>query len=271
MWRGRMVKYLFKNLEYLETFKNDPSTAILTDIDGTISKIAQTPEEAVVTDSMRKELVKLKEKFQLVVVISGRSVLNAREMVGVEGLLYVGNHGLEFLKNNELHMLPEVAKYLPKIKKTYTNLECGSLSRLNGLIFENKGICFSIHYRLSDNPENVRDKILKTVQDDPQCRELKISEGRQLVELKPPVSCDKGTILNNIMEEYNLEKIIYLGDDITDANAFNKIKELEREGKIKGVSILVLSNEIPSYVKKDSAFFVNDIDEVLKFFQWLLN
>ena len=266
-----MPKYLFNNLEYLETFKNDSSTAIVTDIDGTISEIAPTPNEAVVTDSMRKELVKLKEKFQLVAVISGRSVLNAKKMVGVEGLLYVGNHGLEFLKNNELHMLPEVAKYLPKIKKACAQLECGDLSHLNGLIFEDKGICFSIHYRLSDNPENVREKILKTVEDDPQCRELKISEGRQLVELKPPVSCDKGTILNNIIEQYNLRKIIYLGDDITDSNAFNKLKELEKERKIEGVSILVLSNEIPFYVKKDSSFFVNDVDEVLKFFQWLLN
>jgi trehalose 6-phosphate phosphatase len=50
-----LTKYLFNNLKHLEIFKNDPSTAILTDIDGTISEIAPTPEEAVVTDSMRKE------------------------------------------------------------------------------------------------------------------------------------------------------------------------------------------------------------------------
>lgn len=266
-----MSKYLFNNLEYLETFKNDPSTAIVTDIDGTISEIAPTPEEAVVTDSMRKEIVKLKEKFGLVAVISGRSVLNAREMVGVEELLYVGNHGLEFLKNGQISMYPEVEKYLPQIKKTGQGLKNGDLSCVNGLIFEDKGICFSIHYRLSNPSENAREKILNTLQNDPDCKKLKISEGRQLVELKPPVSCDKGTILNNIIEQYNLEKIIYLGDDITDADAFNKLKELEKEGKIRGASVLVLSSEIPSYVKKDSSFFVNGVHEVLKFFKWFLN
>ncbi len=264
------MKYLFKNLQYLETYKNDPFTAIVTDIDGTISQIAPTPDEALVTDSMRKELINLQEKFNLVAVISGRSVLNAIKMVGVEGLLYVGNHGLEFLKNGRISMHPEIEKYLPQIQKTGQKLKNDDLSNINGLIFEDKGICYSIHYRLSNPSENVREKIINTINSDPECRKLKISEGRQLVELKPPVSCDKGTILNNIIEEYNLQKIIYLGDDITDADAFNKLKELENDGKIKGASILVLSNEIPSDVKKDSDFFVNNVNEVLKFFKWLL-
>ena len=61
-----MTKYLFDNLKHLETFKYDSSTAIVTDIDGTISEIAPTPTEALVTDSMREELVKPIENSQLV-------------------------------------------------------------------------------------------------------------------------------------------------------------------------------------------------------------
>jgi len=266
-----LSKYLFDNLNYLKTFKNDSSTAIVTDVDGTISEIVPTPDEAMVTESMQNALIKLHEKFQLVAVVSGRSVLNAREMVGVEGLLYVGNHGMEFLKNNHLSMDPQVEKYLPQIKKTGKKIKEGDLSRINGLIFEDKGICYSIHYRCSHSPENVREKILNTLQKDPECKNLNISEGRRLVELKPPVNCDKGTILHGVIDQYNLKKIIYLGDDITDSDAFNKLKELENEGKIEGAGILVRSSEIPSYVKKHSSFFVNDVDEVLKFFQWLLN
>ena len=251
-------------------FKNDNSTAIVTDIDGTISEIAPTPKEAVVTDSMRRELVNLKDKFSLVAVISGRSALNAREMVGVDGILYVGNHGLEFLKDGELFMYPEVEKYLPQIKKTGKKLKEGDLSCINGLLFEDKGICFSIHYRLCDPSENVREKILNNLKNEPACKNLKISEGRCLVELKPPLGCDKGTILSNIIEQSNLEKIIYLGDDITDDDAFKRLKNLENQDKIEGVSVLVLSTEIPTYVKKDSSFFVNGVDEILKFFKWLL-
>nr|WP_245247988.1 trehalose-phosphatase [Methanobacterium petrolearium] len=243
----------------------------MTDIDGTISEIAPTPETAVVTNSVREKLVQLKEKFSLVAVISGRSVKNAREMVGVEGLLYVGNHGMEFLKDNHLIRNPEAEKYRFQIKKVGKKVKNSDLSHINGLIFEDKGICYSIHYRLSNPSENPRDKILNSLHNDPECRELEISEGRQLVELKPPVSCDKGTIINNIIEQYNLQKVIYLGDDITDSDAFNKLNELEKKRKIKSASVLVLSSEIPSYVKKGSSFFVNGVDDVLKFFQWLLN
>lgn len=265
------MRYLFKNLEYLKTFKKDPSTAIVTDIDGTISEIAPTPDEAIVTTFMKEELVKLKEKFKMLAVISGRSAQNAKQMVGVEGLLYVGNHGMEYLKDGNLNMNPEVTKYLSEIKRAGKKLEKGDLSSVNGLIFEDKGICYSIHYRQTKPSENARKKILNKIYDDPDCQQLEVSEGRQLIELKPPITCDKGSILQNIIEEYELGKIIYLGDDITDLDAFRKLKEMETQGKIKAVSILVLSNEIPDYVKRNSSYYINGVNDVIKFFQWLLN
>jgi trehalose 6-phosphate phosphatase len=266
-----VTEYLFDNLKHLETFKGDSSTAIVTDIDGTISEIAPTPTGALVTDSMREEMVKLHRKFVLVAVISGRSVVNAREMVGVDELIYVGNHGMEFLEDGKISLYPEVEKYLPQMKKTGQKLQKGDLSHIDGLLFEDKGICFSIHYRLASHSEDVREKILNNIKNDPECEELKIAEGRQLVELKPPLSCDKGTILDNIVQKYDLKKVIYLGDDITDLDAFNRLKVLENQGKIRGASVLVCSSEIPSDVKKGSSYFVNSVDEVLKFFQWLSN
>lgn len=266
-----MTEYLFDNLKHLETFKDDISTAIVTDIDGTISEIAPTPTEALVTDPMREVLFNLQRKFQLVAVISGRSVLNAREMVGVDGLIYVGNHGMEILEDEKISLYPGVETYLSQMKQTGQKLQESDLSHIEGLLFEDKGICFSIHYRLAPQCENVREKILNNIRNDPACEKLKITEGRQLVELKPPLSCDKGTILENIIQKYNLKKVIYLGDDVTDADAFKRLKILKNKGKIMGEGVLVCSTEIPSNVKKDSSYFINGVDEVLKFFQWLSN
>ena len=59
-----MSRYLFDHLEELDEFKNDNKSTILTDIDGTISEITSTPEEAVVTPSMKNELSKLKKKYK---------------------------------------------------------------------------------------------------------------------------------------------------------------------------------------------------------------
>lgn len=266
-----MSKYLFRHLKELEEFKLDRETAVITDIDGTISDIAPTPAEAVVKPSMRDELVKLMNKFRLVAVISGRSVLNAKNMVGVEGLLYVGNHGLESLKDGKKLMVPGAAEYLILMKEIGNELKKGKLPKINGLRFEDKGVCLSIHYRGCKNPEDVRKTILETVHDLPQGEKLKVSEGRMLVECKPLIGYDKGVILENIIERHQLEKVIYLGDDITDLDAFKTLKKLENEGRVRGASVLVFSHEIPGQVKERSSFYVKDVDEVLRFFQWLLN
>jgi trehalose 6-phosphate phosphatase len=90
------------------------------------------------------------------------------------------------------------------------------------------------------------------------------------VELKPPISRDKGFIVEKILEKYDLNRVIYLGDDVTDFDAFTKLKELEKTGTIKTASILVLSNEIPDYVKSSSLFYVRNVNEVQRFFKWLL-
>jgi len=258
-------KYLFNHLNELEEFRDDEKTAIVTDVDGTISEIAPTPDEAMVNPVMRKTLVKLKNKFKLVAVISGRSVLNARNMVGVEGLLYVGNHGLEYLENGKIIMVPGAAESLNQIKELGMELGKGELSKISGLMFEDKGLCLSIHYRGCENPEYVRQSILETIQHSPQSKNLKISEGRKIVECKPPLGYDKGVILENIVEQQDLGRVIYLGDDITDLDAFKTLKDLENEGKIWGISVLVSSSEIPDYVKESSSFYVNDVNEVLKF------
>jgi len=264
-----MPKYLFDYLEYLYDFKND-KTSILTDIDGTTSEIATTPEDAVVTPSMQTLLFKLKEKFQMVGVISGRSAMNAKSMVGVDGLLYVGNHGMEYIHENEIFIDPEALKYLANIKRSIDKLKNGELSKINGLMFEDKGVCIAIHYRQCVPNENVRNRILDAINDSIDTSKLKLTEGRKIVEIKPPTSRDKGFIVEKIVEKYNLNRVIYLGDDVTDFDAFLKLKELEKTGKIRMASIIVLSNEIPDYVKNSSLFYVRSVDEVQRFFKWLL-
>jgi trehalose 6-phosphate phosphatase len=264
-----MGKYLFDNLKCLSEFKNDKSTAIITDIDGTISEIAPAPEKALVTDSMKKELIKLKEKFGLLVIISGRSVYSAYKMVGVEGILYVGNHGLEYLFEGEYSVAEGVEKYLPALKQITGELK-EELSDIPGILLEDKGICSSIHYRQCDEPEIARANIINSIKKCAESKNLQVAEGRKLVELKPPLGYDKGFIIHKIIEENDLKKIIYLGDDITDVDAFQKLKDLKNANEIQSATILVLSLEIPKYIKNSASFFVHDVREVLKFFRWLL-
>lgn len=218
---------------------------------------------------MRIEIGKLKEKFSMVAVISGRSALDARNMLKIEGILYIGNHGMEFLENNQIFRPPEVEEYLSQIKRISSKIKSGNLSKIAGVKFENKDVCFSIHYRLCKSPEKTRETILSSLNQEKDCNNLKISEGRKLVEIKPPLEYDKGTVLDYIIKKNELSKIIYLGDDITDVDAFDKLKELKKLKKVDSATILVFSAEIPAYVKENADFFVKSVDEVQKFFKWL--
>jgi trehalose 6-phosphate phosphatase len=273
-----MMKYLFSHLEEFEKFKNDPETAVITDIDGTISQIVSKPDEAVVTSKMRNFLTRLADKFKLVAVISGRPVKDAQKIVGVDNLLYVGSHGLEYMKNGKIHVEEEVERYVPIIKEVACKLEEEDSCNIEGVLFEDKGLCFSIHYRLCEEPEKAREIILdsledalKTTKNDNRCENLKIKEGRKIVEIRPPIGYDKGTILEKLTSENHVEKLVYFGDDITDNDAFSKLNQLKCENKLDGESVLVLSEEIPDYLKKNASFFVENVDEVQKFFKWLLN
>ena len=273
MFKGGMLadlKYLFDHLNEFEKFKKDEKTAIITDIDGTISKIVLNPDEAIISQIMENTLRKLANKFQLVGVVTGRSVKNAKEMLNVEGLLYIGSHGLEYLKDDQSYIEPELEKYLPIIKKIAQNVQNSESCDIKGILFEEKGTCFTIHYRKCKDQEGTRRKILEAINGLGELENLKITEGRKIVEIRPKIGHNKGTILEKLVFENALEKIIYLGDDVTDVDAFNKLKELKKDGKVNGLGIVVVSEEVPEYVKENASFYVNGVDEVQKFFNWLL-
>lgn len=261
-------KHVFRNLDRLISFREDTQTGIITDIDGTISKIAPTPDKAVIEPLIKYLLLKIVDKFRLVAVVSGRSVYDARDMLNIEGILYVGNHGLEYLKDGKLYIEPEVKKILPKIKNIVNKIENNKICNIPGIIFEDKGLCFSIHYRGCEDGENTKRIILEYLKNF-ESESLKITEGRKLVELRPLITFNKGSILEKIVRDNNLKKVIYLGDDITDVDAFDKIKEMLSSNEIDGIAIAVKSDEVPSYVSDHADYWLDNVDEVGRFFQWL--
>lgn len=265
------LKYLFDYLDEFETFRKDEKTAVITDIDGTISKIVLDPYDASISQIMKTTLEKLVNKFQIVGVITGRNVRNAKEMLEVEGLLYIGSHGLEYLKDDEIYIEPEVEEYLPLIKKVAQNIQTEEeLCNIKNILFQEKGLCFTVHYRKCEDQEGTRRKILDAINELEGLENFKITEGRKVVEIRPKIGHDKGTILEKLINENKLEKVIYLGDDVTDVDAFNKLKELNGKDKVTGAGIVVVSEEVPEYVEENASFYVKGVEEVQKFFNWLL-
>jgi alpha,alpha-trehalase len=128
------------------------------------------------------------------------------------------------------------------------------LAGIEGLLIEPKRFAVSIHFRLVDEREIPR--IQKAVNEAAAALPgLRKAHGKKLFELRPDLDWDKGKALLWLLETLGLDRPdvvpLYLGDDLTDEDAFAAIAG-------RGVGILV--TEEPRDTAADYA--LRDTDEV---------
>ena len=94
---------------------------------------------------------------------------------------------------------------------------------LEGIIVEDKGISASVHYRLSPDPDTARNAIMAAIEGLPEMGKLELKPGKKVIDIRPPLPIDKGTAVRDLIENYSLRGGIYLGDDLTDEDAFRRL------------------------------------------------
>jgi trehalose 6-phosphate phosphatase len=231
---------------------------LLSDIDGTLSKIAPRPEEAVVPSSTINALRALARHLELTGVVTGRSVYDAEQMVGLKDLVYFGNHGMERLEHGKLTVVAAARPFVAAIAETLNAVRLRYPDP--NVIFENKGVSGSIHFRLTVDPPLAEDELLEIVAPLARATGLQVTLGRMIIELRPPVRANKGTALAEIVEEHKLRALLYLGDDITDLDAMRMLHELREAGKVNGLSIGVLDVESPVEIAETADRTVLGVD-----------
>lgn len=256
--------------QVLELLRHAPA-ALVTDIDGTISPIVARPEEAMVLPQARNTLEGLRDKLDVVAVVTGRSVSDARQMVGVDGLTYIGNHGLEVYRNGHSEVLadakPWVAPLATLLEQVNLNLDPALKS---GVIVENKGVSASIHYRLTPNPDEARTHLLDLLSRGTQTTGIRVEEGRRVLNLLPPLNINKGTAVTWLVTEHKLEAVVYLGDDITDAHAFRALQVLRQTDHLRTLSIGVVGPETPQTVRQQADAAVPSVAAVAELLSGVL-
>ncbi|HEY7064945.1 MAG TPA: trehalose-phosphatase [Chloroflexota bacterium] len=222
----------------------EPQAALLVDIDGTLSRIAPTPEAATVSPAARDAVRALLGQLTVVAAISGRSASDARRMLDLPGVLYIGNHGMEARIGQYHWTHPEaeacraqVARVLREVERCLPNADLG---------FESKGLTASIHYRGAADPAACREAVLAAVAASPDAAPLRITEGRQVVELRPPVAVSKGTAATCLLRRYGLCGALFLGDDRTDLDAVRALHTARAEGLARVLAVAVASAEAPA-------------------------
>jgi len=226
----------------LARLSEDPArAAVFLDVDGTLAPIVARPELAEVPEETRAELRRLVERYAVVACVSGRSGEEARRLVGVEGVVYVGVHGLE--------LAPEAERWRETLRP---------FAQLDWPWLEDKGLTVALHWREAADEQAARaelDRVAKRAEE----AGLEARWGRKVLELRPPVEADKGTAVRTLLKERGLRRALYAGDDTTDLDAFRGLDGLE-----VAVRIAVVSAEAPPGLREAADLVVASPPELLE-------
>ncbi len=250
---------------------------LLTDVDGTISAIAPTPDAAVLLPGVRELLADACATFEVVAAISGRSALDARRLVGIPEMLYVGNHGLEILAparqsgdEEQLTIVPEALPYVAQIEVLLNEIARDVAPRFEGMLVEHKGVTGSIHYRLVHDRTAAEAAILAELAHLGANQRLRVTHGKQVIELRPPLDIDKGSAVQSLVSDHHLRGAIYLGDDRTDLDAFQSLRSLATDGTVEGCTVAVAHPEAPPELAAAADLVLDSITHVPDFLREVL-
>ncbi|MDD5082039.1 MAG: trehalose-phosphatase [Dehalococcoidales bacterium] len=240
---------------------------LITDLDGTISPIAPTFQQARVSPLCRHYLTQLSKQLALVAVISGRPAAEARDMVGINDIVYYGNHGLECWRNGHSEFTERSQPYFEVMIAVVSELT--SQLQLPGMNVENKGVTASIHYRLCPDHHSAEQSILTAIATSPHARNLRVIREKMGIDLLPPIEESKGTAVRQLIGEHNLRGLIYLGDDLTDVDAFHVIHSVSDDLNCLGLAIGIIGPEIQAELEQQSDLVLYGVREVERFLEWL--
>lgn len=214
------------------------SPAVFFDFDGTLSDIVEDPDAAVPAPGAAEALQQLAAQCP-VAVLSGRDLADVSQRVGLPGIWYAGSHGFELTAPDGTHHQNDAAaQAIPILEQAAAELR-DQLGSIPGVVVEHKRFGVAVHYRNA-----ARDRIGEVsaaVRAAGRRDELRVTTGREVIELRPDVDWDKGKTLRWVIDQMQRDGSgtlvpIYLGDDITDEDAFDAVRS-------DGIPILVRHND----------------------------
>jgi trehalose 6-phosphate phosphatase len=226
----------------------------------------------VLLPGVRALLEQALDVFDVVAAVSGRSAVDARRLVGVPGITYIGNHGFERLTPDGMRViLPAAVSFQRPIASLLRQIERTLASRFPGLRVEPKGVTGSIHLRNTSDPAAAEEAVYAAAVAGGRAHDLRVTRGKLVVELRPPVEVDKGVAMEEVIRGQGLRGAFYVGDDRTDVDAFRALRRLTVEGACHGVAVAVLHEEAPPELAGEADLALPSIEVVPIFLRWLLS
>lgn len=237
--------------------------ALCLDYDGTLTPIVDRPEQAVLSEDMRVLLRRLAARCTLAIV-SGRDRQDVQDLVRIDTLIYAGSHGFDIAGPGGFQREHDAAKHsLPDLDAAERQLR-NQLAGIEGAWVERKRFAIAVHSRLAAEQDVVAIEaaVHRVRQQHPSLRHM---AGKKVFELQPDVEWDKGRAVLWLREALGLDRpqvvTIYIGDDVTDEDAFRAVSD---HGLGFGIKVTSPTSETPAQ------YYLRDCGEVQQFLGSLL-
>ncbi len=240
-------------------------TAILLDIDGTLAPIVDNAADAHVPETTRQLLIAVAHRYRLMACVSGRRASEARAMVSIGAISYIGSHGAELLRAGwtEAVLDKGLEEWVRRIQEFGREADTADV-RKRRVRLEDKGAIVAFHWRGAPDEEQAR-AVIDAIAQRAQAAGLVTHWGRKVLEVRPPVKIDKGAGIISFLSQAGagIESALYVGDDTTDLDAFRALRELLDEGKLeRAVRVGVASGDGPSEVTGEADLVVDGTEGV---------
>jgi alpha,alpha-trehalose-phosphate synthase [UDP-forming]/trehalose-phosphatase len=212
---------------------------VLTDFDGTLCEFQPAPD-AVWLDPVRRDLLtELARRPDVTVgLVSGRRLEDLERRAGLEApVYYAGLHGLEIRGEGVSFVHDRLGETRGLLQVLARALEA-HLEPLEGVHLENKDLSVAVHTRLA-SPEECTEAqrvVQRVVGAHVERATFRLLPGSSVTEILPNITWTKGDAVHFIEAEVERRHRqvwpVYLGDDVTDEDAFRAIGE-------RGLTIIV--------------------------------
>lgn len=259
------MRHLFAHWDDVRKQIGNRCIILFLDYDGTLTPIVGHPDKAIISPKIKEPLKRLCRSRRCVpAIITGRSLKDIRKKAGLKNIIYAANHGLQIKGPKIRFNVPVPLKYKTILRYIKKELE-KRLAEVKGVFMEDKGLSLSLHYRLVNSKKVpfVKNCFHQITAPYRKSREIKTTTGKKLLEIRPAVKWNKGKAVMWLSKSLSsagdsLFFPIYIGDDLTDEDAFRALKN-------KGLTVIVGRN-----TKSSAQYYVRNTRETLDFIRWIL-
>ena len=208
---------------------SSPRVLLIFDYDGTLTPISTRRETDRLTDKAYKCLRMLAEKERFIVgVVSGRELTELEKLVGIPGLVYVGNHGLEMRGLGMDFVHPDASGSIESMNEVAGLLK-KELNYVPELLIHDRKLSLSICIRNTSNlyAQEVYRTVMSVLEPYVSAGDMKITRGKKIFEVRPNIDCGKGEAIRRIYQDCGDKPVtMFFGDDRDDEDGFAVVQDL---------------------------------------------